>query len=289
MKHERYSTYRAGRQFVVATISTMMVLLLLGLAVTAVLAGRNLSTYVREHISFSLILDEDLRESEILQLKKQLDREPYVKVSEYISKEQALFENAELMGTNPEDFLGYNPYKPSIEIRLNAAYTQADSIARIEKQLGRQTDIDEVEYRKDLLDAVNENIRTVSWVLLTLAAVLTLISFALINNTIRLEIYAKRFLIHTMKLVGASRSFIRRPLVWRHVWMGMLAACLAGGLLWSGAYALINYKPGLVSVISPAVMVKVSVAVLIAGAGLTWLCATCAVNGYLKKKREELF
>ena len=214
-------------QFITSSISTTLVLLLLGLVVFFVLTAHNLSVYVRENISFSILISDDMKEADILKLQKKLNQEPFVKQSEYISKKQALKEQTEAMGTDPEEFLGYNPFTASIEIKLHSDYANSDSIAKIEKMVKRNSNIQDVLYRKELIDAVNDNIRNISLVLLALAVVLTFISFALINNTIRLAIYSKRFLIHTMKLVGASWSFIRRPFLRRNVWSGVLAAVVA--------------------------------------------------------------
>lgn len=276
-------------QFVTSSISTTMVLLLLGLVVFFVLAARNLSVYVKENISFSILISDDMKESDILKLQKRLEKEPFVKESEYISKKQALEEQTEAMGTDPQEFLGYNPFIASIEIRLNSEYANSDSIAKIEKLIKRNTNIQDVLYQKDLIDAVNDNIRTISLFLLGLAVVLTLISFALINNTIRLTIYSKRFLIHTMKLVGASWGFIRRPFLRRNFWIGVVSAFLADGLLWGAAWWLVSYEPDLIRVITPEVMVTVSVAVLAFGILITWLCALLSINKYLRMKASTLY
>lgn len=276
-------------QFVTSSISTTMVLLLLGLVVFFVLAARNLSVYVKENISFSILISDDMKESDILKLQKRLEKEPFVKESEYISKKQALEEQAEAMGTDPQEFLGYNPFIASIEIRLNSEYANSDSIARIEKLIKRNTNIQDVLYQKDLIDAVNDNIRTISLFLLGLAVVLTLISFALINNTIRLTIYSKRFLIHTMKLVGASWGFIRRPFLRRNFWIGVVSAFMADAILWGAAWWLVSYEPDLIRVITPEVMVTVSVAVLAFGILITWLCALLSINKYLRMKASTLY
>lgn len=276
-------------QFITSSISTTMVLLLLGLVVFFVLAAHNLSVYVRENISFSLVVGDNMKEADVLKLRKRLAAEPFVKELEYISKEQALKEHTEAMGTDPQEFLGYNPFKASMEIKLHSQYANSDSIARIEKVLKRNSNIQEVLYRKELIDAVNDNIRNISLLLLGLALVLALISFALINNTIRLAIYSKRFLIHTMKLVGAKWSFIRRPFLRRNFWVGVLSACVADGLLWAGATWLVRYEPGLVSVVTPQVMVVVSCAVLVFGVLITWLCALLSINKYLHMKAGTLY
>ena len=276
-------------QFVTSCISTTLVLLLLGLVVFFVLAARNLSVYVKENINFSIVISDDMKERDILRLQKSLNGEPFVKSTEYISKKQALEEQTEAMGTDPQEFLGYNPFSASIEVKLKSDYANADSIAKIEKQIRKNTDIQDVLYQKELVDAVNDNIRMISFLLLGLAVILTMISFALINNMIRLSIYSKRFLIHTMKLVGASWSFIRRPFLRRNFWIGVLAAGLADGLLWAAATWLVEQEPELIKVITPEVMLLVSVAVLAFGVLITWLCAFFSVNKYLRMKAGALY
>ena len=276
-------------QFITSSISTTLVLLLLGLVVFFVLAANNLSVYVRENINFSVLISDDMKETDILKLQKRLNNEPFVKETEYISKKQALKEQTEAMGTDPQEFLGYNPFTASIEIKLHSDYANSDSIAKIEKLIKRNTNIQDVLYQKDLIDAVNENIRNISLVLLALAVMLTFISFALINNTIRLAIYSKRFLIHTMKLVGASWGFIRRPFLKRNIWSGVLAAFIANTILMGAAYWLVSYEPELIRVITPEVMLLVSGAVLVFGVVITFLCAYLSINKYLRMKASTLY
>ena len=187
-------------QFVTAGISTTMVLFLLGLVVFSVLTANNLSVYIRENIAFSAILDDGMKETSIIKLQESLNKKNYVKQTIYISKEQALKEQTEAMGTDPTEFIGHNPFNASIEIKLNAGYTNPDSIKWIEKELMANKNILEINYPQNLLDSVNKNLQKISLFLLGLAVLLSLISFSLINNTIRLTIYSKRFLIHTMKL-----------------------------------------------------------------------------------------
>lgn len=276
-------------QFITSSISTTLVLLLLGLVVFFVLVTNNLSVYVRENINFSVLISDDMKETDILKLQKRLNNEPFVKETEYISKKQALKEQTEAMGTDPQEFLGYNPFTASIEIKLHSDYANSDSIAKIEKLIKRNTNIQDVLYQKDLIDAVNENIRNISLVLLALVVMLTFISFALINNTIRLAIYSKRFLIHTMKLVGASWGFIRRPFLKRNIWSGVLAAFIADTILMGAAYWLVSYEPELIRVITPEVMLLVSGAVLVFGVVITFLCAYLSINKYLRMKASTLY
>ena len=276
-------------QFITSSISTTLVLLLLGLVVFFVLTAHNMSVYVRENISFSVLISDDMKEADILKLQKKLNQEPFVKQSEYISKKQALKEQTEAMGTDPEEFLGYNPFTASLEIKLHSDYANSDSIAKIEKMIKKNSNIQDVLYRKELIDAVNENIRNISLVLLALAVVLTFISFALINNMIRLAIYSKRFLIHTMKLVGASWSFIRGPVLRKNVWSGVLAGMLADAILMGTAYWAVTYEQELIQVITPEVMLIVCGSVLVFGIVITWLCAYISMNKYLRMKANTLY
>ena len=276
-------------QFITSSISTTLVLLLLGMVVFFVLSANNLSTYVRENIGISVLVSDDMKEPEALKFQKTLNEKSYVKESVYISKEQALKEQTEAMGTDPAEFLGYNPFTASIEIKLNAQYANSDSIAWIEKEILTNKKVMEVSYPQNLIDSVNRNIQKVSLFLLGLAALLTLISFALINNTIRLAIYSKRFLIHTMKLVGASWSFIRRPFLVRNVWIGVLAGIMADAVLLGMAYMLVKYEPQLIEIITPNALLVVMASVLVFGLAITFLCAYISINKYLRMKASALY
>lgn len=276
-------------QFITSCISTTMVLILLGMMVFFVLSARSLSVYVRESLNFSILLDADAPEKSILQLQKELDKEAFVKESAYISKEQALKEYTEAMGTDQTDLLDDNPFYPSIELRLNAAYANGDSVAWIKKRILDNKLVTDVDYREGLMDSVNANIRKLSAGLLGVAALFTLISFALINNTIRLTIYSKRFLIHTMKLVGASWAFIRRPFLMRNFWVGLLSGMAADVVLLSAAYALVHYEPSLLAIITPETMLWVSVATLAFGLLITYLCAYISINKYLRLSAGSLY
>ena len=276
-------------QFITSSISTTLVLLLLGMVVFFVLSANNLSTYVRENIGISVLVSDDMKEPEALKFQKTLNEKSYVKESVYISKEQALKEQTEAMGTDPAEFLGYNPFTASIEIKLNAQYANSDSIAWIEKEILTNKKVMEVSYPQNLIDSVNRNIQKVSIFLLGLAALLTLISFALINNTIRLAIYSKRFLIHTMKLVGASWSFIRRPFLVRNVWIGVLAGIMADAILLGMAYMLVKYEPQLIEIITPNALLVVMTSVFVFGLAITFFCAYISINKYLRMKASALY
>lgn len=287
MKNKQQSFF--DMQFITSCISTTMVLMLLGMVVFFVLSAGNLSVYVRENISFSALLSDDMKETEILKFQKTLDAQPYVKSTTYISKEQALREETEAMGTDPQEFIGYNPFTASIEINLNSAYANADSLAWVEQEIMKKGKVIEIVYPEALIDTVNRNVQKISIVLLGLAALLMIISFSLINNTIRLTIYAKRFLIHTMKLVGADWWFIRHPFLMRNLWVGIVSGLLANGLLLTGGYWLVKYEPQLIQIINTDMMLMVMAAVMGFGIVITVLCAYFSINRYLRMKTDTLY
>ena len=276
-------------QFITACISTTMVLILLGLMLFLVLSAHRLSVYVRENLNFTVLLSNDASESAILALQKRLDSEAFVKASAYISKEEALKEEVETMGSDPVEFLGYNPFSPSIELKLHAAYANADSVAWIKDRILADKLVTDVDYRQGLMDSVNRNISKLSIGLLAVAALLTLISFALINNTVRLTIYSKRFLIHTMKLVGAGWGFIRRPFLRRNFWVGLSSGVLADAVLVAAAYTLVSYEPGLLAVITTDILLWVMLSTLLFGVLITCMCAYISINKYLRLSAGDLY
>ena len=267
----------------------MLVLLLLGIVLFFVLSANSLSTYVRENISFSVLLSDEMSRSQALDFQKELNKNSFVKETKYISKEDALKEQTKAMGTDPAEFLGYNPFTSSIEINLNADYANSDSLKWIEKSIKMNKKVLEIDYPDDLLELVNDNIRKISFVLLGLAGLLTLISFALINNTIRLTVYSKRFIINTMKLVGAKWSFIRKPILLKHVWIGITAAILADAILCGMVYLLIGYEPDIVEIITTLNIVIVMASVFVFGVLITSVCAYFSINKYLKMSANNLY
>ena len=276
-------------QFITACISTTMVLILLGLMLFLVLSAHRLSVYVRENLNFTVLLNNDAPESAILALQKRLDGEAFVKASAYISKEEALKEEVETMGSDPVEFLGYNPFSPSIELKLHAAYANADSVARLKERILADKLVTDVDNRQGLMDSVNRNISKLSSGLLAVAPLPTLISFALINNTVRLTIYSKRFLIHTMKLVGAGWAFIRRPFLRRNFWVGLSSGVLADAVLVAAAYTLVSYEQGLLAVITTDILLWVMLSTLLFGVLITCLCAYISINKYLRLSAGDLY
>lgn len=273
-------------------ISISLVLFLLGLVFLIGLLGNKLSVYVKENISFSIVLKDNQKEADIKKMQKTqktLDALPYIKSTEYISKEQAVKELEEELGENPETFLGFNPLQASIEVKLHSEYANVDSLQLIEKKIKKYTSVSDLLYRKDMMQMVNDNVKRVSLILLTLAVMLMAISFVLISNTIRLLIYSKRFLIHTMKLVGATPGFIRRPFVRYNVVSGIFASIFAILMLTGALYYLQNELSGFVQLLDIKVLIIVYAGVLIMGILLSVTATVFAVNKYLRMGVDKLY
>lgn len=276
-------------QFITACISTSLVLLLLGTVTLVVLSARSLSDHIRENLELSLLLNDNVTEKEVDNIVKYAQSQNYAKEVVYISKEKILAEQTASMGIDPTEFLGYNPYTASIEVKLKADYANTDSIIPIKNRLMRYTQIREITYPSELMDNVNDNIRKISAILLALALALSLISFALINNTIKLTIYSQRFLLHTMKLVGASWGFIRRPFLLRNMGIGIISGVLANGFIATGIYLLLRYEPQMAHLFTLPTMAIVGGCVMLFGLLITSLCAYVSINRFLKMKAGDLY
>lgn len=287
-KSGRHITFFNAR--LTSTISISLVLFILGIIVLMGILATRLSMYVKENMGFSIVLKENVKESQVKKLQKKLNIAPYVRATQYISKEDALKELEVELGENPKDLLGFNPLQASIEVKLRSDYAHPDSLVWIEKGLRKGTvAIDDIVYQKDLIQLVNDNIRRISFMLLGLAVVLMLISFALISNTIRLGAYSKRFIIHTMKLVGATPAFIRKPFIISNIVNGIIGAFIAMALLSGCVYYLLTEFDNLYTLIDISSLLWVFVIVLLLGVVLTAISAWFAVNRYIRMDRDNLY
>ena len=273
----------------IAVISVSLVLYLFGLILIVGFLGNELSRYIKENISISVVLTEDLSDTKIRDIRNELERQPFVKSTEFISKEQALLEMQRELGENPETFLGFNPFRASIEVRLKSEYTHPDSLPLIEKRIAARASVSDVLYRADMIQTVNQNIRRISVVLIILLFVLIVISFVLINNTVRLLIYSKRFIIYTMRLVGATSSFIRKPFLRHNILYGLISGVVAIMLLMGSLYYVKIEFLNIGDILRPETMLLVYVIVLTSGIILSVLAAYFAVNRYLRMSHQKMF
>lgn len=284
------SPRRYGMQVVTLCISTSMVLILIGLVVLSVLTTRNLSNYVREHLMVTVMLSDSVSPAEGQVLTQQLAVMPYAKKATYISKEQALKEQTEAMGSDPSEFLGVNPFVATIEMQMFADYANGDSLTLIADGLKiHHPEVTEVAYQEDLTERVNYNLQRVSIVLLVLALLLVIVSYALISNSVRLSVYSRRFAIHTMKLVGASWAFIRKPFLSQALLVALLATVLACCVLGGVVYGLYRYQPGADEVIGVTELVITAASVFLFGLFITFICTYLSVNKFLRMKAGELY
>jgi cell division transport system permease protein len=266
-----------------------MVLILLGLVVFFVLSARNLSEHMKENLTITVMLKDSVTVNEARMLCRDLYHRPYSHNIDYISKEQAKQEQIKELGTDPTEFLRFNPFSATLELQLNADYVNRDSLKWIAREIRMDKRVSDLTYMEDLMDKVNVNLSRVSIVLLVLAVLLTFVSFSLISNTVRLSVYARRFVIHTMKLVGASWGFIRRPFLRQAIGVGVVAALLACCVLGVGFYGLCLTQPGILDIVTWEVLAVTGLSVLLFGIIITALCAWLAVNKFLRMTAGELY
>lgn len=237
----------------------------------------------------TIILKDSVTVNDAHMMCRDLYHRPYSRNIDYISKEQAQREQVEELGSDPSEFLGFNPFPATLEVQLKSDYANRDSLNWIVDEVRKDERVSDISYMEDLMDKVNRNLSRLSIVLLVLAVLLTFVSFSLISNTVRLSIYARRFVIHTMKLVGASWGFIRWPFLKQAIGIGVLAAILAIGILGTGVYGLFLTQPGVDEIVTWEVLAITAGAVLVFGIVITALCAWLAVNKFLRMTAGELY
>lgn len=289
-KHEeRYYRRRIATSQFTTIISITLVLFLMGLLGLIILHARMLSDYVRENIGFSIMMREEVKEAGILQLKKTLDGKYFVKSSEYIPREQAAEKLKAELGEDFVGFLGYNPLLPSIDLRIKAPYANADTLRVIEKRLLANPEVKEVFYQKSLVDTINSNIQKISFILLGFSGILLFIAIVLINNTIRLAVYSRRFIIRSMQLVGATEGFIRRPMLIRSIFHGFISAFIAILLLMLLTYFAIQELPELLELQDPIMLIALVILLFFLGAFISWISTYFAVRKYLRIRTDLLY
>ena len=283
------SSKKTKTVYISTVISIALVLLMTGLLGLILVHAKNLSNYVKENIVLNIIVNDGAKEVDILSLQKQLDSHPYVLKTQYVSKELAARNLTKDLGEDFVEFLGYNPLLSSIDVYMKAEHANNTSIHQFTKQLTSNPLVKEAIYQKSLIDMVNQNIRAIGLVILAFAGILLIISIALINNTIRLAIYSQRFLIKSMQLVGATKTFIRKPFISYGVLHGLLGALIAIILLLLTLYFAQKQVPEIVILRNWLEFSIVFIGVIGMGILIAGLSTYFAVSKYLRLKIHDLY
>ena len=270
-------------------ISMSLVLFVLGILGFLLINANRLSNHVKQNIGFSVMIKEGVKDVDILQLQKWIDSKQYSLETDWVSKEDAAKELREQLGEDFIAFLGYNPLLESIDIKLKASYANSDSLLILEEKLIKNDLIHEVYYQKDLVEKINENVRKMSVFLLSFCILLFIISFTLINNTIRLSVYSKRFLIRTMKLVGATNKFIKGPFLSESIYNGVYSSLVAICMLIGVFQLLQSDMPDFLNIRDFKSMGILFACIFVAGILFTWLSTFFALRKYLRIKESEIY
>lgn len=290
MKKENGSSKaRLRSSYLTLIVSISLVLFLLGVLGMVIINARVLSDYFKESLSFSIMLDEEAKEADIRMLQKDMDAKSYVKSTEYVSKEAAAAKLKEDLGEDFVNFLGYNPLSPSIDVYLYAQYTRPDSVVKIEKYVLEYPFVKEVYYQESLLYLINENVRKISLFILVISLFLFLIALTIINNTIRLSVYSKRFLIRTMQLVGATKSFIRRPFLVKSIFQGLVAGLIAMILLLGLLYLVEKEFFLLFTFQNTNLLLLLGAVIILIGIIINLVSTFFSVNRYLGISDDKLY
>lgn len=287
---EASSSAKKTKAIYISTVfGIAMVLLMVGLLGLILVHANNLSRYVKENIVVNVYVDETTRETDVLQLQKQLDSHPFVKQTQYVSKELAARKMQKDLGEDFIKFLGVNPLSESIDVYLKAEHANNADIAAFKAELLKNPLVKEVNYQAPLVDKMNQNLASITLIILVFAGIFVVVSVALINNTIRLAIYSQRFLIKSMQLVGATKSFIRKPFLLYGIWHGLLGALIAIIILVGTLFLAIKQVPDLVILQNYTEFGIVFLGVIGLGVLIAGLSTFLAVNRFLRLKIYDLY
>ncbi len=286
---EKYQKRRLISSYFSVVISISLVLFLLGLLGLLVLNSKRVADYFKEQIAITVFLKDSAKEVEITQLKQSLALAEYTKSAEFVSKEEAAKEHQETLGENFIEYLGENPLQNSIDVYILADYVTPEKMAEITDELKSKNFVDDVIYDKPLIAQLTENVKRISFWVLVISGIFTFIAVLLINSSIRLSIYAKRFTIKTMQMVGATKTFIRRPFVWKSVRLGVIGAVVAMAGMGLVLYYLNKTFPQLQLLGDPALLVVLFVFVLLMGVIITWISTFIATQRFLNLRTDDLY
>ncbi len=270
-------------------ISMSLVLFVLGILGFLLINANRLSNHVKQNIGFSVMIKEGVKDVDIMQLQKLIDSKAYSLATDWVSKEDAATELQEQLGEDFISFLGYNPLLESIDIKLKATYANPDSLLVLQEELTKNDLIHEVFYQKDLIEKISKNMRKMSIFLLSFFFLLFIISFTLINNTIRISVYSKRFLIRTMKLVGATNKFIKGPFLSDSIYNGVYSSLVTICMLLAVFQLLQSDMPDFLNIQDLKSMGIIFASIFVAGILFTWLSTFFALRKYLRIKESEIY
>ena len=285
----RTATQKLKTSSVTVVISLALVLFMLGLLGLVVINAKKLSNHIKENVGFQVVLKDTTTQAELDILKQEISSSAFTKEVAYISKDEAAKKLQKDLGEDFITFLGYNPLLSSLDVKLNSDYANIDSLASFEKLIMQKHFVKEVIYHKDMIKQVNDNAKVISIYILIFSGLLLVVAIALINNTIRLSIYAKRFLIRTMYLVGATQGFIRMPFILKGVRQGVIAGLLAGFLLAGFLVLSTNYIPDLLQLQDPNLLAVLFGGIVALGVLISGLSAALSVSRYLRLKTDDLY
>jgi len=286
---EKYQKRRLISSYFSVVISISLVLFLLGLLGLLVLNTKKVADHFKEQIALTVYLKDTAKQVEIDQLQQSLALAEYTKSATFVSKEQAAEEHSATIGENFMEFLGYNPLQNSIDVYMLADYVSPSKLEEIQGEIMTKDFVDEVIYDKPLIVLLNDNIKKISFWVLVISGVFLFIAVLLINSSIRLSVYAKRFTIKTMQMVGATKTFIRRPFIWKSMKLGMLGAFLAIIGMAIVLYYLNQYFPQLRLLEDKGLLVALFVFVFVMGAVITWISTFFATQRFLNLRTDELY
>lgn len=280
---------RLVNAYMSSIISISLVLLLVGVACMLLLNAKSVSDFFKENMEVSVIMKPGVTEEETLAFQDELKQEGFVKSVTFISREQGEQELKEMLGEDFLDVFETSPVPVSIDMTLNAGYVSADSLDVVKGRLMSNDLVDEVNYQKTLVDALDSNFKHISIVLASFIGLLLFVSYVLINNTVRLSVFARRFTIHTMKLVGATRSFIRAPFLWRAVLQGLISGLIANAAIWGAVSLLENRFGRLMGLLSTDMLIMVMAIVFVSGLLICVVSTYFVVNKLVALKKDQLY
>ena len=286
---DKYQNRRLISSYFSVIISITLVLFLLGVLGMLLINARKVETHFKEQIALSIDLKENVKQIEIDQLEKNLKLSDYVKSTHFISKEEAAEIAQVENGEKFMDFIGYNPFQNSIDVYLNSEFVTLNKLEEIKTDLLQKSYVDEVRYDIDLVSLMNKNVKRISFWLIAISVIFAFIAMLLINSSIRLAVYSKRFIIKTMQMVGATKHFIRRPFIWKSIRLGILGSLLAVAGLVVVAYYLDKNLPELNLLSNPTLFASLCLGIVFLGIVITWISTFFATQRFLNLKTDDLY